>query len=233
MKKAWRVLLILCTAGNLVGCSQVPVVYTISTGSYIRLSDEELSKQRKQPRGKFVIWGNNQGALNGAIEVIEEHGHSVVERARIQEIFDEQRITLTHAADDSNLLKAGRIVGADVAVFVQVTERTESITPSRGTMFAVFSGLAAANPQYVQPPPPNPVTVYRPVVTVRAVRIETGEIVWSGRSTVTLGINDPDLTVMILTRAAMLRAYCPVREGAEWVEYASDGSRQPWGCIKR
>lgn len=38
-------------------CSEVPVVHTVSTGSHIRLTDEELADKQNNPRKKFVVWG--------------------------------------------------------------------------------------------------------------------------------------------------------------------------------
>lgn len=223
---------------GVTGCSQVPVAYTITSGSHIRLSDEELVNKQKKPRSKFVVWGNHQGAINGAIEFFQRYGGSVIERARLQAVFDEQKIALTYGSEgDANLLKVGKLVGADTVVFVETTERTESFTPSRGTMHRIFMGLEAAgaaqqgrDPLYLKTPPPAPVTVYRPGITVRGVSVETSEILWSGSSILSQGVTDPEIAYPLLTQAAILRAWCPLEQGAEWIEYASDGSRQPWGC---
>lgn len=227
------------------GCSQVPVVYTITSGSHIRASETALANSQKpdqpKPTLRFVVWGNHQGAINAVIETLQQDGQRIVERARLQEIFDEQKISLTHGAeDDMNLLRVGRLAGADRVIFVETTERTESLTPSPSVLQRTFLALEAGgaaqqgrDPLYLKTPRPDPVTVYRPSVTVRAVRIDTGEIIWSGSSTVSQAVNDPEVTIAILTRAAMHRAICPIELGAEWTEGASDGSRKPWGCKEK
>ena len=230
------------------GCSQVPVVYTMTSGSHIRSSDTELADSQKpdkpKPARRYVVWGNHQGATNAVIETLQQAGERVVERARLQEIFDEQKISLTHSSeDDLNLLRVGRLAGADRVIFIETTQRRESVTPSRGAMDTFFRKLRAMGTQpgqlsvdeqlQQQQPRHNLVTVYRPSVTVRAVRIDTGEIAWSGSSTTSQGVNDPEVAIPILTRAAMIRAACPIEREAEWTEYASDGSRNPWGCNQK
>lgn len=224
------------------GCSQVPAVYTISTGSHIHLTDEELANRQKKPSRRFVVWGNHKGATNSAIQVIQRSGNSVVERARLQTIFEEQKIILTHSSDDDvNLLKVGKLVGADVVVFVETTESSESLTPSISTMENVAIRLQNANavanggtPLWMQMQKhQQQIRVYRPGVTVRAVKVETGEITWSGSSTLSQGVSDAELAYPSLTEAAILRATCPIERGAAWIEAASDGSRQRWGCIDK
>ena len=223
---------------GVTGCSHVPVVYTITTGSHLRVSDEELASKQTKPRGKFVVWGNHQGAINGVIELLHQDGQSVVERARLQTLFDEQKNSLTYGSDDdATLLTVGKLIGAEIVVFVETTERIERVTPSRSTLDRVFLGLEAGgaaqqgrDPLYLKTPPTAPVTVYRPGVTVRAVKVESGEILWSGRATLTQAVTDPETATLLLTHAAMVRAVCPIERGAAWVEYASDGSRPSWGC---
>ncbi len=127
------------------GCSQLPVAYTITSGSHIRASDEELANSQKRgqpkPTRRYVVWGNHQGATNAVIEEPQRHGTRVVERARLQAIFDEQKISLTHSSeDDMNLVRVGMLAGADRAIFVEASERT----------------------------------LYLPSVSVRAVRIDSG-----------------------------------------------------------
>jgi hypothetical protein len=226
------------------GCSQVPVVYTITSGSHIRASDKELANSQKpdqpKPTFRFVVWGNHQGSINAVIETLQQAGERVVERARLQEIFDEQKISLTHSSeDDMNLLRVGKLAGADRVIFVETTERTESFTPSLSPLHRFFLGLEAGgaaqqgrDPLYLKTPRPNPVTVYRPSVTVRAVRVDTGEIIWSGSSTTSQAVNDPEVALSILTKAAMARAVCPIEREAEWIEAASDSSQQ-WGCKEK
>lgn len=162
--------------------------------------------------------------------------------ARLHAIFDEQKIILTHSSDDdANLLKVGKLVGAEVVVFVETTERVESFTPRMSTMQNIALRLEAADaigkgrdPLWMRMQNQQQhIPVYRPSVTVRAVRVETGEIIWSGSSTLSQAVSDAELAYPHLAQAAMIRANCPIEQGAKWIEGASDGSREPWGCIQK
>lgn len=234
------IIIILADMGS--ACSQVPIVYTVSTGSHVRLTDEELAERQKPSRRKFVVWGNHQGATNSAIQIIQQLGDSVVERPRLQTIFDEQKIILTHSTEDNaNLLKVGKLVGADVVAFVETTERAENFTPQRSTIDEIAMRLQNADAVRTGQTPlwmkqqmhQQQVRVFRPGVTVRAMRVETGEILSSGSSTLSQGVTDPEVVYSILTQAAMLRAVCPVEKGAKWVEGASNGSVKQWGCTQK
>lgn len=193
---------------------------TISSGSHVPWTDEEWekikNKQAKKPT-RYVVWGNNSGATNGVIVTIQEGGGIVVERTRLQEIFDEQKIRLTHTPeDDANILKVGKLTGADFVVFVEVTDRPEVRS---GASFGPYGGGSQSQ-----------TTVYHLSVAVRAVKVDTGEIRWSGRSALTDPISNPEANLSQLTQAAMSRARCPLERGYEWIEMK--GSRA-WGCTEK
>ena len=49
-------------------------------------------------------------------------GFTVVERSRLEQIFSEQRLQLAHADEDANVLKVGRIAGAQAVAVGEVTQ---------------------------------------------------------------------------------------------------------------
>ena len=64
---------------------------------------------------------NHATAGNQVITLAQQTGLTVVERARLQQIFQEQQIRLTHTADDdADILRVGKLVGADRVIFVAV-----------------------------------------------------------------------------------------------------------------
>jgi hypothetical protein len=195
-------------------CTNVQATYTMTTGSHA--DSKQWDKESGVRQKRVVVWGNNPGTTNAAIERLQRAGDIIVERARLQAVFNEQKIHLTSTPDDdADVLRVGKLVGADRVVFVQASDSSEGIS---GAYVGPYGGES------------HFATVHHVSVNVRSVDAETGEILWNGSSTTNQPINDPGLALVLLTHAAMLRALCPVGQGAEWVEFASDGSTNPWGC---
>ena len=194
-------------------------VRTITTGSHVIMSDEQQEKFQNKGKEKlrFVVWGNHAGATHTAIELLQQGGNPVVERARLQEIFDEQKIRLTNTPDDdSRVLNVGRLVGAERVVFVEASDRPEVVS---GAYVGPYGGASQSR------------TVNQVSVAVRAVDVTNGEVRWSGHSTLSRPITDPEFALPMLTEAAMLRAICPLERGGEWIEIGENYSGQ-WGDRK-
>lgn len=200
------------------GCSDLHsntprnTLHIITSGSHVAYTDEEWDRIKRNERQKrrYVVWGNHAGAAQMATQSLQEIGAIVVERARLQEIFEEQRIQLTHSSDDdSQILKVGRLAGAERVVFIEVIDRPE--------LTRVAYGRSA--------------TVYHISVSVRCIDAETAEIRWSGSSTLNKPTTNPELSILNLTRAAMARATCPVERGAQWIEHDGSNSQEKLGCV--
>jgi hypothetical protein len=220
MSKSLSVLSLILVIIVSIGCQGNNAVRTISTGSHVPFSDEKWEKiqNKKDDKLRFVVWGNHAGATQAAVELLQQSGQTVVERARLQELFDEQQIRLTHTSDDdSRVLKVGRLVGADRVVFVEASDRSEVVS---GAYVGPYGGASRSN------------TVHQVSVAVRAVDIANGEVRWSGHSTMTQAITDPEVALPMLTKAAMSRATCALERGNEWIELGSNYSGQ-WGCRKK
>lgn len=115
-------------------------------------------------------------------------GHRVVERARLDQLFEEQRIILSHTPEDAgNILRVGRLVGASHVIFIQVDFKDH----------------------YKD----SPVSV-----SVRNVGVESGEIVWSGYAYSPERVASHEEAAQIMTGWAVLRAVCPIEAGYRWIE---------------
>jgi hypothetical protein len=170
-----------------------------------------MSKQDDKLR--FIVWGNHAGATHAALEELQRGGNTIVERAHLQELFDEQKIRLTHTSDDdARVLKVGRLAGGNRVVFVEATDKSEIVSVA---YIGPYGGASRSD------------TVHQVSVAVRSVDVESGEVRWSGHSTLSQAITDPEVAIPLLTKAAMQRATCPLERGAKWIEV---GVESKWGC---
>ena len=208
------------------GCeTERNTIRTISTGSRTPITDEDWQKvitgqKDKLSKLKFVVWGNHSGATHTAIERLQHDGNVVLERARLQEIFEEQKIRLTHTSDDNaSVLKVGRLVGADRVVFVEASDSSQVLNRA---FVGAYGGASRSE------------TVHHVSVSVRAVNLETGEIRWSGHATLSQPVDDPQTAFTLLTIAAIDRATCSLdRKEIIWIEYDSGDSPRKWGCQRK
>jgi hypothetical protein len=56
-------------------------------------------------------------------------------------------------------------------------------------------------------------------VKVRAIRVDTGQAVWSGAADATTFISNPDEGIRFLTEIATRHALCPIERGYRWIEF--------------
>lgn len=206
---------------SLHGCSDLHsnTPRLITSGSHVPFTDEEWSKiQRNEyPKLRFIVWANHAGAAQAATQALQNGNSVVIERARLHEIFEEQRIQLTHSSDDdSKILKVGRLAGADRIVFIEVIDRPELTS---GAYVGPYGGVSRSD------------TLYHVSVSVRSVNIETAQVLASGTATYTSPIDNPETGIPTLTKAAIARATCPVERGLKWIEHGEDSSGK-LGCVK-
>jgi PBP1b-binding outer membrane lipoprotein LpoB len=189
------------------GCANtVDPVYPVSTGSHSKIEQVSPDKPRKA-----VVWGNHPIVVNSVIQAMQETKVRVIERARLKEIMNEQKVRLTNTSDDeADLLRVGRLLGADWIIFADAAVHSAE---DRRT-----SGDASGANSRAQP-------VYHLSVSLRNVSIETGEIRWSGTATYPAPVTNPDQALISLTRMAMSHAVCPLENGYTWDERA--GCRKP------
>ena len=148
--------------------------------------------------------------VEAAIQTMQEMNVQVVERARLKEILNEQKVRLTNTSDDeAELLRVGRLLGADQIIFADATVNSKEVQ----SVVDSYGGLSQAE------------TVYQLSVSVRNVSIETGEVRWSGTATYPKPVTSPDEGLIDLTRHAMSHAVCPLENGYTWDERA--GCRKP------
>ena len=102
----------------LPGCAS-PIL-PVTNGSQSDLPD---------PGSTLVVWGQHKVAVGEAVTLLQTYGLRVVERARLQQVFDEQKIRLTHSSDDdAQLLKVGKLVGAGSIVFVDTESSSGQVS---------------------------------------------------------------------------------------------------------
>jgi len=196
-----------------IGCAtERRAVRIVATGSHVPKTDSPKPTESL----RWVVWGNHPGMVGWLVQRIIAEGQIVVERARIKEVLNEQKIILTNTADDeADILRVGKLLGATNILFAEATIRPEAkhgtvVTPAFGG--ASYSG-----------------TVYHMSVAIRGVRVDTGEVRLSGTAQYTLPVNNPEEGILYLTGAATARAGCRIEKGYVWKE---DDGISFGGCVK-
>ena len=183
--------------GALFGCAhdqQGPIIYPIATGSHAF----NYSVMEKPHR--YIVWSTHPTVTASVTQVLQSNRQTVVERAQLNRAFDEQRIRLTHTSDDeTQLLRVGKLIGADQIVFADHTSDKDNRN------------------------------LYRLMVRVRAVDVETGEIKWNGSAWYPERMVEEESGLFKLAAVAMFRATCMVERGAKWTAYSASGG----GCSKK
>lgn len=148
-----------------------------------------------EPGSTAVVWGQHKGAVGESVTILQNMGLRIVERSRLQQVFDEQKIRLTYSTDDdAQILKVGKIIGADSIVFIE-TETSSSQTS--GAFINQYGGSSHSE------------TVTNASVSVRGVNVQSGEVMWTGTAHYPQAINNPEAGIVYLTQTAVLRGLCP------------------------
>jgi hypothetical protein len=192
-------LIVLVGVGGLLaqGCSHS--VYPVTTGSH---SPVELTALK----GPYVVWSNHEGVSNYITGMLLQQGYKVVERSRLQKIFDEQNLRISLADTSEKLmgeiLKAGKLIGATQVIFAEVSQ------------FRTSGSYGEA---------------YRTSVAVRKVHVDSGEVRWSGTASYPEPTINPEKDAIALAAWAIARAECRVELGYVWEEPSSNTG----GCLKK
>ena len=181
-RRALQVVLLVMVLLLLTGCG-APIM-PVTTGAHTSHSAPN--------NGVYVVWANHIGAENYITSRVLGSKFRVVERARLQEIFEEQRIRLTHTKNDfANILLVGRLVGASRIIFADIESdqlfRDKHIT-----------------------------------VAVRSVAVESAEVQWSGTASLNQAVNSVEAAVLLLTELAISRATCRTEAGYRWAEVTKE-----------
>jgi hypothetical protein len=157
-----------------------------------------------------VIWANHVGVEPYLAGELLNHGYTVVERARLQQIFDEQKIRLMYTPDkEADILRVGQLAGATQLIFVEARREQTDGNESRSVS-----------------------------VGIRSVSVETGQVRWSGTTDVIAkdgyvvrnGLEGGRPAALAVI--AMRRATCLVETGRfEWIEPSE--SDLVGGCRQR
>jgi hypothetical protein len=152
---------------------------------------------------RYVIWSDDLIVMRASTAYMLQLGYVVVERSRLDQLFKEQQIGLTHSPEDiGKILRVGRLADATHVLFAET--QINSAGTARGLHMSVL---------------------------VRSVAVESGQIQWSGMARFpTPIISPPEPNLYKLTEFAINRAICPVGDGWAWKE-ASSTSKE-CGCFR-
>ena len=190
MRAMRRLTPLLVIALLLAGCASQ--LYPLSTGFHAPGDGfvEGTSRER------YVVWSNHPGVAQYLTGVLLQGGHTVVERAQLEQVFREQKIRLLHTPEsEADLLHVGRLVGATQVIFAEVQPTT--------------FGRLDREPRVVR-------------VDLRSVHVESATVRWAGSATLeTSGpfiIDSPERGTIGLAWVALTRATCRTERGWRWVE---------------
>lgn len=115
----------------------------------------------------------------------------VVERAKLQRLFDEQQTILRPSADDlQDMVKVGRMAGAGYVVLGDAT-------------------IATPRSAYRN-------SGYDVTVSVSEVSVETSQIMWTGLAIYPKPVPEPEQAVLNGTYWAIQAALCSAESGSTW-----------------
>lgn len=198
----------LCSS-SIMGCAKQ--VYPVTTGFHAPSSPADKDKKRR-----LVVWATHPAIATTVMSLAQQAGHTVLERSRLDQIFKEQAIRLTHTPDDdAQILRVGKLLGADTIIFA---EHTVSSSVASSMYVNQYGGGSRSD------------TVYHLSVAVRSVDVESGEVRWSGVAQYPSPITNPEAGLSYLTQSAIARANCRTEWGWTWTE--ANGSVGD-GCHKK
>ena len=178
------IMALLLSFGFVSGCAQ-STMYPITDGFHHSLPRADT---------RIVIWGNHPAVTGTATTWLQKRGLRVVERARLLQIFEEQRIRLTHTVDDEGpILRVGKILGAGMVVFTD-----GSATAGVASNYSVNAYGGGGGSQ----------SIYSGAVSIRGVDVGTSEVLWSGNARYPLqNASSPEDSLMKLTCQALATAW--------------------------
>lgn len=122
-------------------------------------------------------------------QLFSKYGFEVIERGRLFDVLNEQKLSLTGAMDNSQALKIGKLLGAKAIVVGEVGQCT---TRQRrpGTVYVPFTsfstGTTACIPRRGLEWNENSVSL-----ALRVIDVETGQLIYSGSGYFDGSITDP------------------------------------------
>jgi hypothetical protein len=168
-----------CVITALSGCAEIE-----ADGFYTALPP---------PRTRVVVWGEHPAAVSATMVWLQEKGLAIVERARLDQVLKEQAIQLTRTRDDqAQILRVGNLTGAELIVFIEATGNSSS----KASYIGAYGGIGSVK------------TVYQLGVSVRAVNLQTSEVLWAGNAHYSEPTEALESGISDLTRLALERAWC-------------------------
>lgn len=151
--------------GTSVGLCLIAFVVGCGTATHYPVTDG-FHKTLPPRNTRAVVWGDHPNVLGTTTTWLQKRGLTIVERARLQQLFNEQQIRLTHTPDDeAQVLRVGKLLGAETVIFVDTSFQKE--LASRHYV-GEYGGWGRTD------------TVYSASVSIRGVNVETSEVAWNG-----------------------------------------------------
>jgi hypothetical protein len=173
--------------------------YPVTTGFH-------ATRPRSDQPVRVMVMGQHPFATAEAQRFLAQKGAIVVERENINSIQAEQRLRLLQTADqEADLLKVGKLTGAEHVIFVETTAKLAQFKMSIIRHYAL-------------------------AVSVRGVDTETGRIIWQGTARYSAPVNESESGLGSLTTWAIERALCPIEQDWVWIEPGP--YRKQDGCMK-
>ena len=137
-----------------VGCTNL---YPVTDGFH---------KTLPQQNTRAVVWADHPATAGTATIWLQKRGLTIVERAKLQQVFNEQQIRLTHTPDDeAQVLRVGKLLGAEMVIFVDTSFQKELRSSYYADANKAEGGMH---------------TEYSASVSIRGVNVGTSEVAWSG-----------------------------------------------------
>ena len=137
-----------------VGCTNL---YPVTDGFH---------KTLPQQNTRAVVWADHPATAGTATIWLQKRGLTIVERGKLQQVFNEQQIRLTHTPDDeAQVLRVGKLLGAEMVIFVDTSFQKELRSSYYADANKAEGGMH---------------TEYSASVSIRGVNVGTSEVAWSG-----------------------------------------------------
>lgn len=176
----------------------IPRLYPTTSGSHAR-NDGLVNGS---PIERYVIWCKHSAVTQFLMGTLLGTGHTVVERAQMDRLLDEQRTTLQYASDgDADAMRVGRLTGATQVIFADV--RTAPVPSNSGQTMSV---------------------------ELRSVHVESGTVRWVGAAIYNMPVPIPgDQAAVYAAKVALQRAICRIEAGWIWIDPTGAVGQ---GCVK-
>ena len=131
--------------------------------------------------------------------ILGRAGFKVVERSRLNNVLDEQKLLLSGLVNDNQAIKIGKILGVKgvvvggVGQYESIIRTHRSVCEGRNPHMIPFMGLDCSKSEWI--PERLQITSYVSA-TLRVIDVESGEIIYSASGYFPKGLIDPPQAIL-------------------------------------